>query len=235
MKGAAAKSAAADKLARGGGLGRAYKIYLELSEISETHEICIRAAKAAEAISEKAQGQWTEVEKVVADKDYPQAVKLLAQMSKTYAQCEFGDQAKEKLDSLRSDPSVAAVIERAQLNAGAEALEESAEAAEKTKDYERAIGLYERYVREFQKADRFKAVKAHLEAMKADKKIAAAIRGKSADGDCKKWLSLTRNYLNVNIPQRAKPYLKKIIDKYGDTEYAAEAGKLLAEIEAKEK
>ena len=41
--------------------------------------------------------------------------------------------------------------------------------------------------------------------------------------------------MNVNMPQRAKPYLKKIIDKYGDTEYAAEAGKLLAKIEAKEK
>jgi hypothetical protein len=222
-------------LTRGDGLGRAYNIYLELSEISETHEICIRAAKAAEASAKKAQGQWAEVEKVVADKDYPQAIKLLAQMSKTYAQCEFGDRTKEKLDSLRGDPSVAAVIERAQLNDGAEAMEAIAEAAEKTKDYKRAIGLYERYVREFQKADRYKAVKAHLEAMKADKKIAAAIRGKIADGDCKKWLSLARNYLNVNMPQRAKPYLKKIIDKYGDTEYAAEAGKLLAKIEAKEK
>ena len=38
------------------------------------------------------------------------------------------------------------------------------------------------------------------------------------------------NYLKNSLPEKARPYLQKIIDKYGDTHWAVEAKNRLAEM-----
>ena len=109
-------------------------------------------------------------------------------------------------------------------------METQAQAAEKSKDFARALPLYETYVAQFPNSAHFTAMKAHLEALKADKSIQASAKGQGADRECKGWLSTADNYLKNNMGEKAKPYLQKIVDKYGDTEWAAEAKKRLAEI-----
>jgi hypothetical protein len=51
-------------------------------------------------------------------------------------------------------------------------------------------------------------------------------RDKDADGNCKQWLSLARNYIRAGMPEKAIPYLKQVIEQYGDTEYAKQAREL---------
>lgn len=46
---------------------------------------------------------------------------------------------------------------------------------------------------------------------------------KDTDRDCREWLSLARNYIRAGMPEKAIPYLKQVIERYGDTEYAKEA------------
>ena len=49
---------------------------------------------------------------------------------------------------------------------------------------------------------------------------------KDADSNCKQWLSLARNYIRAGMPEKAIPYLKQVIEQYGDTDYAKQAREL---------
>jgi len=49
---------------------------------------------------------------------------------------------------------------------------------------------------------------------------------KDAERKCKEWLSMARNYICAGTPVKAIPYLKQVIEQYGDTEYVKEARKL---------
>jgi len=51
----------------------------------------------------------------------------------------------------------------------------------------------------------------------------AAPEEKNADRDCKGWLSMARNYIRAGMPEKAIPYLKQVIERYGDTRYAKQA------------
>ena len=81
-------------------------------------------------------------------------------------------------------------------------------------------------------ADRFAQVKARLEALKANKKIMAKLRRQQADTECRKWMSLARNYTNAGLKEKARLYLHKIIKNHGGTTWAEQARQILAEIEA---
>ena len=51
-------------------------------------------------------------------------------------------------------------------------------------------------------------------------------RDKDADIKCKGWLSMARNFIRAGMPEKAIPYLKQVIERYGDTDYAKEAREL---------
>ena len=51
-------------------------------------------------------------------------------------------------------------------------------------------------------------------------------------GECKGLLSTADNYIKNNLPEKAKPYLQKILDKHAETEWAKEARKRLEEMKS---
>ena len=55
-----------------------------------------------------------------------------------------------------------------------------------------------------------------------------------AEAKCRGWLSMARNFINAGMPHKAEPYLRKVIDNYGDTDHAEDAKKLLKQIEPEE-
>ncbi|HLX63989.1 MAG TPA: TlpA disulfide reductase family protein [Planctomycetota bacterium] len=59
---------------------------------------------------------------------------------------------------------------------------------------------------------------------------AAAASVVTAEKQCKSWLSLADAYITNGNPAGAKEYLNKIVDKYGETAWAAEAKKRLETI-----
>ena len=232
LKNAQSKLASAGRLVKNNEPGRAYAIYAGLADVSDTDKTCIAAAKAAEALAKKAEQQLAEAEKAIAEKHYTQAANDLARLAAAYAGCDFGDKAEQKLQMLQTDPQIKEIIKLAEINAKADALEAKAVAAEKEKKYAKAIKLYEQYVSAFPKARRYKQVKSHLAAMKSDKAIQDTICSKDADRDCRKWLMMADNYINAGMVDKARPYLEKILDKYGQTNWAAKARQRLAKISA---
>ncbi len=61
--------------------------------------------------------------------------------------------------------------------------------------------------------------------MQGDKTIQADLHGKDAERECRAWLSMAENFQKAGSPDKAKEYLQKILDKYADTEWGAEAKK----------
>jgi hypothetical protein len=105
---------------------------------------------------------------------------------------------------------------------------DQAQAAETAKDYAKAMGLYDRIVKGFEKADCAPAAKVRLDAIKGDPAIQAGIHGQEADRDCRSWLAMADNFQKAGATDKAREYLQKILDKYGDTPWAAKAKERLA-------
>ncbi len=187
------------------------------------------AVKAALLRAQQAEARLAAAEKLIADKQYAQAAEQLRLLAKRSASSDVGKRAAARLKAMMEDPVIAASL----VETEAKALEQRCLAAESKKDYALAIKLYEQYVRQFAKAARFEKVKAHLESLKSDKSIQAAIKIDQADKEGKGWLSLADNYAKAGMTDKARLYLTKIIDKYGDTDWGAKARARLDKIGGK--
>jgi len=219
---------AARKLRAAGSLGPAHALFSHVASLSETDESSVAAVKGMEAIAEQAQADLTAASRAVATRDFADAVKRLSRATVTYEGSPFADDARRRMEVLRDNPKVRALVEQSDLDAEADALEARAAAAEKAKRYADAIRLYEEHVRKYPKASRAEAVRAHLARLQADPSVQRILRSGDAEKECSKWLGMADNYISAKLPDRAKPYLQKILDKYPDTTWADEARTRLA-------
>ena len=147
------KLAEAQEAERTGKLGIALKLYHYLSKNSPTDEVRQKAAKAVENIERQAVAQLVEAEGVIKNNPYPEVAKRLNQIAKTYAGTIFADRAQQHLKNL--------------LNTKADELEARARAAQKNRNYTKALQLYKLYLTHFAESDRYPQVKAHYNALKA--------------------------------------------------------------------
>jgi len=167
-----------------------------------------------------------DAEKQIAEKQYLKAVTTLRQLAAAKPGTDIAKQAADRLKALQEDPAIGQSI----IDAEADAFEGRCVAAENSKDYVLAIKLYEQYVEQFSKASRLAKVKAHLESLKSDKAVQADVQSTKADTECKGWMSMADNFAKVGMNQKAREYLNKIIEKYGDTDWGAKARARLEEI-----
>jgi hypothetical protein len=211
---------------KAGKLGEAYNLYTATSKMQGGQE----AADQAKAIGDVAEKKLADAKAAIAAKRYPDAIKTLVPLEKVYAGARFAEQATKIIAQIRTDPAIKAEVEQARIDAIADAIQTQAQAAEKAKDFARALQLYESYVAQCGGATRAAEVKAHYEKLKSDPAILASAKSQSADRECKGWLSTADNYISNNMGEKAKPYLQKILDKYGGTPWAVEAKKRMAAI-----
>ena len=169
------------------------------------------------------------VEKLIAEKQYLKAVTALRRLTVTKRGTDIAKQAADRLKAMQEDPAISLSI----IDAKADAFEGRCVAAERKKDYALAIKLYEQYIQQFAKATRFESVKAHLASLKSDKAILAAVKSGQASKECKRWLGLAESYAASGLTDKAKQYLTKIIEKYGDTDWGTKARARLAEIDGR--
>lgn len=218
--------AVANATEKAGKIGEAFNQYTKVATMQGGEE----AAALAKKIGDAADAKIAEAEADVTARKYRDAVRILIAVGKTYAGSPMAEKADKRVQAIQTDPAIKADIEQAQLDAKADDMEQQAQVAERTKDYARALSLYETYVAQFPKATHFATVKARYDALKANKALVATANNQSAERECKGWLSAADNYMKISQPAKAKAYLQRIIDKYGDTEWAAEARKRMATI-----
>lgn len=220
--------AAARAAEKAGKLGRAYTFYQ--SVVQNGGDEAGPAQAKLDSISQSADKAMADVDRALNDKKFVDATKLLVAAESTYAGSSFGDKFKAKLDKIRTDPAIKAEVEQARAAAAAEADEAAARAAEKEGDYKRAIAIYERYVVTYPNSPHLGQVRDHLAELKSNKTIQAGIAARAVDDQCKSCLAMARNYIESGYPDKARPYLQKVIDQYPDTSYAATARQQLVDL-----
>ncbi|MDB5320407.1 MAG: hypothetical protein JWN40_2038 [Phycisphaerales bacterium] len=208
---------------KAGKLGEAYTLYTAASKMNGGQE----AADLAKQIEDAAQKKLDDAQAAITAKKYPDAVKTLVPMEKLYAGSAFAQHATDLIQQIRTDPAIKAEIDQAKIDATADAVQAQAQAAEKSKEFARALALYETYVNQYPKATHFNEVKARYDQLKSNPTIQASAKTQAAERECKSWLSTADNYITNNMADKAKPYLQKVIDKYPDTPWAPEARKRL--------
>ncbi|HLX62880.1 MAG TPA: hypothetical protein VKX17_16510 [Planctomycetota bacterium] len=223
MMASLALAKAADKA---GKIGEAFNLYSATGKMSGGEE----AAARAKAIGDEAEKKIADADALIKSKKYGDAAKILTQVAETYAGAPFAATATATIQKINTDPSILADIEQAKLDAKADALEAIALSAEKAKEYAKALTQYENYLTQFTKATRFTTVRAHVDELKSNPSIMKSATIQSAERDCKSWLATADSYIKNNMADSAKPYLQKILDKYGDTEWASAAKKRMAEL-----
>lgn len=213
-----------------GKLGVAYAKFKQAADVPGGHEQCVEAGKTADAIAKEAEGQLASAEGGAAAKRYTEAIAALSRLSAAYAGSPFGERATKSLAALQADPAVQASLGQDRINAQAKLLHEQAQTAELAKDYARAIRFYEQLIATCEKSDLAPAAKDRLAALKSDKAVMAAVRAKDAERDCRGWLSLADNYAKNGLKDKAREFLQKVIDKYGDTDWGAQAKERLKQL-----
>jgi len=214
-----ASLAVAKAAEKAGKLGEAYNLYLATARMQGGDE----AADRAKAISDAAEKKLADAQAAIDAKKYPDAIKTLVPLEKLYAGSSFAQRAVDTIQKVRTDPAIKAEIDQARIDAIADAIQTQAESAEKSKDYARALSLYQSYVTQYAKATHFAQVKAHYDQLRSNPAIQTAAKSQAADRECKGWLSTADNYIANHMPEKAKPYLQKILTKYPNTPWATEA------------
>ncbi len=106
LKVARARFAAARAAEQAGKLGKAFALYKEAAEVSETDETCLAAAKAARAIEERAETRLADAEKVVGERPREEAARLLAALANRYDGSPFGERADALIKKLQAEARV---------------------------------------------------------------------------------------------------------------------------------
>ncbi|KKL71996.1 hypothetical protein LCGC14_2089310, partial [marine sediment metagenome] len=110
-------------------------------------------------------------------------------------------------------------------------LEAKARSAEQAKDRATAIRLYEQYLAKWPGADGAERVRARLAALRSvgitTRPVTTAPDAADPDEQCRRWLTMARNYVNAGMKERARGYLKRILTAHPDTPWAAKAKAML--------
>ena len=137
---------------KNGGLGEAFTLYTQISEILPDTELCRTAKESAIHLGTQAETQFNRLKKMTDEKPYAQSVKALETFRDKYADSVFKQHATQLLSEL--------------LNAKADALEGRAREAEAGNNYTRALQLYKLYLTHFREAERYAEVQKHVKALK---------------------------------------------------------------------
>jgi tetratricopeptide (TPR) repeat protein len=230
LKQVVADVAEAKKLQAAGKLGLAYAKFSQAAGVPGDHAVCKEATAAAEAIGKEAEAKLAAADEAVKAKRYKEGAAALSQAAATYSGSKFGDQAAKSMAAIKGDPTIQGEVETARQNEQAAAIVKQAQAAEQAKDFAAAMKLYEQVLAACPKSELCASAKARLEALKGDKAVQAAIVAKDADRECRSWLSMADNFIKADDAEKAREYLKKIIDKYPDTDWGRQARERLQKV-----
>ena len=175
-----------------------------------------RLKKVKQSVETTTKEWLKQAENKMMEKDYLGAYAIYDQMAREFQGLEVAEKAKKEIKRLESDPTLPKEIEPLRFNA----LLISAENARQQGRFDRALEIYQELLSTY--AGTEYAKRAAEEKLKVVDKL--------AEGDCKGWMSLAKNYLINNNEEKALEYYRKVVEKHPDSSYAKEARRKIEEI-----
>jgi len=182
-------------------------------------------------LAAQAEARFAEAEKHLKQRAYYEADVALGEVAAMAAGSDLAETARTRRAELHKDKAIRAAIEQGRReHEAAEALAKLEKDAPEMAPTAR-LKAYEALAKAHPGTQAGAASASKAEAMRNDETLMASIADQAAEKDCKGWLSMARNFMGAGMPAKAAPYLKKVIVKYPDTDFAEKAKAMLAKIE----
>ena len=98
------------------------------------------------------------------------------------------------------------------------------------KDYAAAIEVYHKLIEIAPKSDYAREAAKRIGTLKKDPSVRRSIADAGAGTECKRWLSLAKNFMRAGRNDKAIAELNRVVAKYPDSSFAAEARKHLGKL-----
>lgn len=205
--------------------GERKKAFRGLSTIVKRNDKTAIAEQAKDLLEKITQGCRDEIRAAegLVEKDPPGAVIALEKVMQEFSGTPLGTEAKNALTQLKKQPAVKNALKEVAARRAAEKLFTKAEAEIAAGRYSKGLSLLDTLAKRHEGSEIGNKAKARADELRADPEIADAARDAAAAKDCRRWLSMGRNYAKNGMPDKARGQFQKVIDKYPETTYAAEA------------
>jgi TolA-binding protein len=195
---------------KAGKLGEAYTKYSQAASIPGVGQE--DAAKAAAAIDREVRKQFQEAWAAYDAGRYTEAYTRYKNIARAYDGSKYAEEARTMLFRVKTaDDEV-----REKINTRAKALAEEALAAEKAKDYVKAVRLYEEVLTTCRGSAITDSVRNRLAALKENPEAQAAL-------NCHEWLAAADRFIEEGKTDKARELLNGILAKYPNSEWAKQA------------
>jgi thiol-disulfide isomerase/thioredoxin len=205
----------------------------KLSRANDDPEVKARFEAAGKALADRAAACLEDGRKKMVAKEYLDASVALSEAQAVAPGSEQATQAEALLKVLMEDPKAKAAIEQGRRERDADNL---AAEIEKRGDRDPAAilkGLDDLATR-FPDTKAGKAAAEKARVLRADPDVTKRIQNDAAEKDCKGWMSMAKNFIKSGLPEKARPYLEQVVQKYPDSDYAKEAKELLQTMNKKD-
>lgn len=172
-----------------------------------------------------------EVDRLLDDKKFAEAVKNLRFVSRHFRGMEISRTAKKRIAGLKSEYSeIAEIVGSQEKEAQAAGLLVQARDEIRARRFGRGYVTLERVIEDYAGTEPAEYAQGVLSRLEENATIMSAVRDHKAAGDCENWLALARTFRQSGKFRQAKTYYQKILDKYSKTKYAAIAAKELVNV-----
>ena len=211
----------------------AIRIYRQIVDSKSADPLVTRAEERLAEIGKQATEALASAVEAVEAKRYAEAEHKLQTISRVYEGTRTGAEAAAKLRELRADPELARAAREAAEKARSEEAAEllaKAKALLKARDYLAADKAFESLAAHYGGTPIATEARAQSDALRNDPDLGPKLRDAAAASDCRRWMTMAKNYLNSPRPKAAVPYLERIIKRYPNTTYAADAEAMLRSV-----
>ncbi|MFC1805434.1 prolyl oligopeptidase family serine peptidase [Planctomycetota bacterium] len=212
---------------------RAIRTYRQIVASKSADPLVTEAEERLAEIGKQATEALASAIEAVEAKRYAEAEHKLQKIGRVYEGTRTGAEAAAKLRELRADPELARAAreaaEKARADKAAELLAK-AKALLEAKDYLAADKAFESLAANYTGTPIAAEARAQSDALRKDPTLGAKLRDAAAASDCRRWMTMAKNYLNSPRRQAAVPYLEKIIKRHPGTTYAADAEAMLQSV-----
>ena len=214
---------------KAGDTAAAMKLLARLPEEARNDaDTAARMDAARTAVQAEADKALAEVDPLVADKQYVQAVNRLKDLKKSWAGTPAAASAQKKLNELMARPEVRRQSEAADKAARSDEALAAARALQKDKKDDQAYFRFKAITREFPDTEAAATAAAQVKRYEADKAFVKRVVEAEAAVKARAALSMARSYKGARKVDQAKEKYRSIIADFPGTTYAETATQELA-------
>lgn len=212
-------------------IGTAFTLAKKVADATEdTSETGRSARSLVERIKERAE-EWLDDARQLARKEqYDEAIRKLAILSVRFQGEEFVSEVDTEIARLMGRGELKPKILDAKKNVAGQILVDEAEDYALNKRYLEALDLYRQVIDEYEDTEAAKAADVAIDQIHDDPMASAAVQALRADQQADRWLEIGELFAKVEMHDKAREYLERLISAYPTARAAEKARELLAKL-----